>query len=45
MKEYTIEFTGLFKVQARSEEEAKEKFSDADFGVGEDLDITDIREN
>ena len=44
MKEFTIEFTGLFKVQAQSEEEAREKWSDADFGDGEDLDIIDIRQ-
>ena len=45
MNEYIIEFTGIYKVMADNEEDAKAKWCDADFGVGEDLDITDVREN
>jgi len=45
LKDYTIEFTGLYRVWASSEEEAKEKWADADFGEGEDLDVIEIKEN
>lgn len=44
-KEYIINFSGIYKVMATSEEDAKAKWEEADFGFGEDLDITDISEN
>jgi len=43
--EYIITFTGTYKVTATSEEAARALWCDADFGEGEDLDITDISPN
>lgn len=44
-KEYTIEFTGLFTVMADDRDDAAAKWAEADFGSGENFDITDIRES
>jgi hypothetical protein len=40
---YAVEFTGTYYVVAESEDEAKQKWENADFGAGENLDITEIR--
>jgi len=43
-KYYAVEFSGVYRVYANSPQDAKEKWCDANFGEGEDLDITEIRE-
>ena len=43
LKRYAVDFTGTFYVQAESEEDAKAKWEDEDFGAGENLDIDEIR--
>ncbi|MBE3144543.1 MAG: hypothetical protein IMZ61_11560 [Planctomycetes bacterium] len=42
-KRYAIDFTGTLYLVADSEEDAKKKWEDTDFGHAENLDVTEIR--
>lgn len=42
-KRYAVEYVGTYYVDAESEEEAKNMWSNADLGEGERFDITSVR--
>lgn len=42
-KPFAVDFVGTFYVDAANEEEAREKWENADFGEGERLEINEIR--